>query len=67
MRNELEKLLDLDDPITKQKYNYWDKVDCSDVGLCEILLEQLVRKHKKQNGSYYDITYDSIKLRYDNI
>ena len=43
----------------------WDKGDCSDVGLCEILLSQLIREHKQENGFYYDRDYDKIKLRYE--
>ena len=64
MRDKIEELLDMDDPITKQNYLGWDKGDCSEVGLCEILLDQLIRKHKEENGEYYDTDYDQIKLRY---
>ena len=64
MRDKIEELLDMDDPITKQNYWGWDKGDCSEVGLCEILLDQLIRKHKEENGEYYDTDYDQIKLRY---
>jgi hypothetical protein len=52
------------DTITKQNYMGWDKGDCSEVGLCEILLDQLIRKHKEENGEWYDRDYDEIKLRY---
>lgn len=31
---QLEALLNLEDPITKQHWRAWDKGDCSDVGLC---------------------------------
>jgi len=54
----------MNDPTTKVKYMRWDKGDCSEVGLCEILLDQLIREHKDENGEYYDIDYDNIKLRY---
>jgi len=64
MRDRIEELLDMDDPITKQNYLGWDKGDCSEVGLCEILLDQLIRKHKEENGTYYDTDYDQIQLRY---
>ena len=63
---QLEALLNLEDPITKQHWMAWDKGDCSDVGLCEILLAQLIREHKSENGHYYDTDYDQIKLRYQN-
>jgi hypothetical protein len=43
----------------------WDKGDCSVVGLCEILLSQIIREHKQENGEWYDIDYDEIKLRYE--
>lgn len=64
-RNRIESMLDMDDPITKRNYMSWDKGDCSEVGLCEILLSQLIRQHKKENGDYYDRDYDQIKLRYE--
>ena len=66
MRDKIEELLDMSDPMTKSHYMSWDKGDCSEVGLCEILLDQLIRKHKKDNGEYYDTDYDQIKLRYQN-
>jgi hypothetical protein len=65
MRNKIEELLNMDDPITKEKYLRWDKGDCSEVGLCEILLDQLIRNHKNENGEWYDTDYDQIKLRYN--
>tara|TARA_R110000751_G_scaffold113441_1_gene212579 strand:+ start:498 stop:743 length:246 start_codon:yes stop_codon:yes gene_type:complete len=75
MKDKIEELLDMSDPMTKSHYMTWDKGDCSEVGLCEILLDQLIRKHKKDNGEYYDTDYDGkwedhilwvdqIKLRY---
>ena len=64
MRDKIEELLDMSDPMTKSHYMIWDSGDCSEVGLCEILLDQLIRKHKKDNGEYYDTDYDQIKLRY---
>ena len=62
----IESLLDLNNPEIKQLYNSWDKGDCSEVGLCEILLYQLIWEHKKENGAYYNRDYDQIKLRYGN-
>ena len=50
MRDKIEELLDMSDPMTKSHYMIWDSGDCSEVGLCEILLDQLIRKHKKDNG-----------------
>ena len=64
MRDKIEELLDMSDPITKSNYMRWDKGDCSEVGLCEILLDQLIRKHKEDNGGYYNADYYKIKLRY---
>ena len=64
-RNAIESMLDMDDPITKRNYMSWDKGDCSEVGLCEILLSQLIRQHKQENGYYYETDYDQIKLRYE--
>jgi hypothetical protein len=43
----------------------WDKGDCSKIGLCEILLAQLIREHKEEHGIYYETDYDKIKLRYE--
>lgn len=62
--NQIESLLNMDDPITKQNWMSWDKKDCSEVGLCEILLSQLIREHKQENGEWYNTDYDEIKLRY---
>tara|TARA_R110000824_G_scaffold320133_1_gene507089 strand:- start:289 stop:483 length:195 start_codon:yes stop_codon:yes gene_type:complete len=64
MRDKIEELLNMDDPITKLNWMGWDKGDCSEVGLCEILLDQLIREHKEENGQYYDSDYDQIQLRY---
>lgn len=66
MRDKIENLLDMNNPITKSNYMRWDKGDCSEIGLCEILLDQLIRKHKEENGEYYNTDYDQIKLRYQN-
>jgi hypothetical protein len=62
---QIESLLDMNDPITKRNWQSWNKGDCSGVGLCEILLAQLIREHKKENGEWYNTDYDEIKLRYD--
>lgn len=64
-REQIESLLNMEDPITKRSYMRWDKSDCSEVGLCEILLSQLIREHKQENGFYYEDSYDQIKLRYE--
>lgn len=65
-KNQIEAMLDLQDEEIKSMYNKWDKGDCSEIGLCEILLFQLIKEHKTQNGQYYDMDYDKIKLRYGN-
>jgi hypothetical protein len=64
-REQIESLLNMEDPITKLHYMSWDKGDCSEVGLCEILLAQLIRAHKQENGEWYNTDYDEIKLRYE--
>jgi hypothetical protein len=64
-RDKIESLLNMEDPITKLNYMRWDKGDCSEVGLCEILLSQIIREHKNENGEWYDTDYDQIKLRYE--
>ena len=46
-------------------YNSWDKGDCSFIGLIEIYLFQNIKKHKEENGEYYNTDYDRIKLRYE--
>jgi len=60
----LESLIDLNNEEIRKEYMRWDKGDCSEVGLCEILLFQLIKEHKEQNGEYYNTDYDQIKLRY---
>ena len=62
---KIEELLDMKDSQTVRDYAAWDKGECSEVGLCEILLAQLLRKHKTENGEYYNRDYDTIKLRYN--
>lgn len=62
---QIESLLNMDDPITRQNWMSWDKGDCSKVGLCEILLSQFIREHKQENGVWYNTDYDQIKLRYE--
>ena len=64
-REQLESLLNMEDTITKVNYMRWDKGDCSEIGLCEILLSQLIRLHKQENGEWYDRDFDEIKLRYE--
>jgi len=61
----LGSLINLEDPDIKQLYNAWDKGDCSEVGLCEILLAQIISEHRVKNGSHSDSDYDEIKLRYN--
>jgi len=63
-RDRLESLLNFKDPEILELFWSWDKGDCSEVGLCEILLYQLIKEHKEKNGAYYDTDYDQIKLRY---
>lgn len=63
-KEEIEKKLDLTDPEIKLLYNKWDNGDCSLVGIVEIYLYQCIKKHKDENGAYYDTDYDQIKLRY---
>jgi hypothetical protein len=64
-RDMIESMLNMEDPITKQHWMSWDKGDCSEIGLCEILLAQLIREHKEEHGLYYETDYDKITLRYE--
>jgi hypothetical protein len=64
-RDIIESMLNMEDSITKQHWMSWDKGDCSEIGLCEILLAQLIREHKEANGLYYDTDFDKIALRYE--
>ena len=41
--DKIKELLNMNDPITKK--NYMSYGDCSEVGLCEILLDQTIRKN----------------------
>jgi len=63
-RDTIESLLDFKDDEIKQLHWSWDRGDCSLVGLSEIYLYQCIKKHKQENGEYYDTDYDQIKLRY---
>lgn len=60
----IEILLDYSDLEIKQLYDVWDRGDCSLVGLAEIYLYQCIKKHKQENGDYYDRDYGNIHLRY---
>ena len=62
--NDIEHLLNLDDPEIEGLHFNWDKSDCSMVGLAEILLYQCIKEHKQEQGQYYDTDVDKIKLRY---
>lgn len=64
-KEQIESLLNMEDPVTKLQYMSWDKGDCSEVGLCEILLAQFIREHKQENGEWYNRDFDQIKLRYE--
>jgi len=64
VRTNIEGLLDMGDEEIKKLYGRWDNGDCSSVGLVEILLHQLIKEHKEENGEYYDTDYDNIVLRY---
>lgn len=66
-REEIESLLDFNDDEIKGLHNKWDKGDCSLIGLTEIYLYQLIKRHKRENGLYYDTDYDNIKLRYGQL
>lgn len=63
-RHALESFVDKNNPEIFNLWMSWDKGDCSVVGLLEILLHQEIKKHKKENGDYYDRDYDKIILRY---
>lgn len=65
--NTIEQLLDLNDNEILCFYRGWDKSDCSLIGITEIYLFQCIKKHKEENGMYYDTDYDYIRLRYGNI
>ena len=64
-KDNIEKMLNFNDPKIKELYNSWDKGDCSLIGLIEILLIQEIVKHKEENGINYNTDYDQIKLRYE--
>ena len=61
-RDKIIELLDLENHEIKNLYNSWDKGNCSIIGLCEILLYQEIKKHKQENGEWYDRDIDEIKL-----
>jgi hypothetical protein len=63
--NQIDKLIDLEDDEIRSLYNSWDKGDCSLVGIVELYLFQCRKKHKEENGEYYDTDYDQIILRLD--
>lgn len=63
-KDKIGNLINLNDPEIDLLYRSWDKGDCSEIGLCEILLYQLIKEHKQENGVWYDRDYDNIKLKY---
>ena len=63
----IESLLDLNDAEIRMMHYSWDKGDCSLVGITEIFLYQCIKKHKQEQGEYYDTDYDNIMLRYKKI
>lgn len=65
-RDIIQGLLNMEDSEIRTMWMGWDKGDCSEVGLCEILLYQLIKEHKQENGIYYNNDYDQIKTRYGN-
>lgn len=64
LRNILENSLDLSDPKIEKLYTKWIGEDMGDVGLCEILLYQLIEKTKKEKGNEYTGDFNNIVLRY---
>jgi len=62
----VEDLIDLDDPEMDALFHRWDSSDCSTVGICEILLEQVIKLHKEEQGEHYDRDVDDIVTKYGN-
>jgi hypothetical protein len=58
--DDIENLLDLENPEIKTLYNSWDKGDCSMVGLIRILMIQEIHNHIRVNDIYYDGMYDEM-------
>ena len=64
LRNMIEDSLDLNDVQIEVLYHKWLGEDMTDVGLCEILLFQLMMKYKEEKGSDYKNEFQNIILRY---
>ena len=64
LRNTLENSIELSDPKIEELYTKWIAEDMGDVGLCEILLYQLIEKTKKEKGDDYNGEFNNIVLRY---
>ena len=59
-RDEISKLLDLENPTTLSNWMSWDKGDCSKVGIIRILLIQEIGNEIRERGNYYDGCYDKL-------
>jgi hypothetical protein len=59
-RDDIEKLLDLNEEKIRTLYMGWDKGDCSLIGLIRILLIQEIRKEIKSRKGYYDGQYEDL-------
>jgi hypothetical protein len=57
-RDDIEKLLDLENSYIRNLYNTWDKGDCSTIGLARMLLIQEIHKEIEIRGNQYDGQYD---------
>ena len=59
-RDDIEKLLDLNNSYIKNLYGIWDKGDCSAIGLARLLLIQEIQKEIQIRDIYYDGQYDDL-------
>ena len=66
MRNEIENLLNLENPLIKTLYNSWDKCDCSEIGLAVILLKQLINTEIEFRNKQYDGCFDELLKSLNN-
>ena len=58
--NEIEKLLDMKYSTTKRLYMWWDKGDCSLIGLIRIYMIQEIEKEIDIRGEHYDEQYRNV-------
>jgi hypothetical protein len=63
---DIEHLIDRNDPEIASDYHGWDKGNCNIVGLTALLLKQVILEEIGSRGEFYDGEFDDLlkKLPY---